>query len=181
MTIASQTAIPPCANEPELFEEVDPLASTPQPIDGMTERMAIAHRSCAGCPLLIDCLYHAVVEVDVSGFVACTTEADRADLRRRLGIEVVQSGLAPYGNIRPGGGPVSHEAVVAMRQSHPTDTCQQLADRLGCSTSTVKRHLRRAREESAQASSTQESLNRRVPTVDEVLDAFDDLATSRFT
>ena len=38
---------------------------------------ATAHRQCAGCPLMVECLYRAVVEMDVSGFVACTTESDR--------------------------------------------------------------------------------------------------------
>ncbi len=179
MTIAIENHVPPCAHEPDLFEEVAAAAAVgSSPVPAVTERLAVAHRSCAGCPMLVDCLYRAVVEVDVSGFVACTTESDRAEIRRQLGIDLVQSTSAPLGTARLGGGPVSHEAVVAARQSYPKDTCQQLAERLGCSTSTVKRHLRRAREEATQAEATR--VERRTPSVDEVLDAFDALETSQF-
>ena len=92
MTIAIESHVPPCAHEPDLFEEVAAAASVgASPVPAVTQRLADAHRSCAGCPMLVDCLYRAVVEVDVSGFVACTTEADRAEIRRQLGIELVQS------------------------------------------------------------------------------------------
>ena len=175
MTIAMEAAAPPCAHQPELFEEVAAVAAdTGSTLAPARELIAVARRSCAGCPMLVDCLYRAVVEVDVSGFVACTTEADRAAIRESLGIEVVQSTLAPFGSARLGGGPVSHEAVVAARQAHPNDTCQQLAERLGCSTSTVKRHLRRAREAAHEAERA-EPVQRRIPSVEEVLDAFDAL------
>lgn len=175
MTIAMEAAVPPCAHQPELFEEVAAVAAdTGSALAPARELIAVARRSCAGCPMLVDCLYRAVVEVDVSGFVACTTEADRAAIRESLGIEVTQSTLAPFGSARLGGGPVSHEAVVAARQAHPNDTCQQLAERLGCSTSTVKRHLRRARE-AADEAQLAEPVQRRIPSVEEVLDAFDAL------
>lgn len=175
MTIAMEAAAPPCAHQPELFEEVAAVAAdSTTPLAPARELIAVARRSCAGCPMLVDCLYRAVVEVDVSGFVACTTEADRATIRESLGIEVTQSTLAPFGSARLGGGPVSHEAVVAARQAHPNDTCQQLAERLGCSTSTVKRHLRRARE-AAHEAKLAAPVQRRIPSVEEVLDAFDAL------
>lgn len=175
MTIAMEAAAPPCAHQPELFEEVAAVAGdSTTPLAPARELIAVARRSCAGCPMLVDCLYRAVVEVDVSGFVACTTEADRATIRESLGIEVTQSTLAPFGSARLGGGPVSHEAVVAARQAHPNDTCQQLAERLGCSTSTVKRHLRRAREAAHEAERAA-PVQRRIPSVEEVLDAFDAL------
>lgn len=178
MTIVDDTTVPPCAFEPEIFEEIAAAASGAVPA-GAEGRLAVAHRSCAGCPMLVDCLYRAVVEFDVSGFVACTTEADRAVIRRQLGIEVTQPTTAPYGTARLGGGPVSHETVLATRQAYPKDTCQQLAERLGCSTSTIKRHLRRARE-AAQEPTPEPVAARRTPTVDEVLDAFDGLESSQF-
>ena len=124
---------------------------------------AAIHRQCAGCPLIVDCLYRAVVEVDVSGYVACTTESERALIRERLGIEVVRSTLTPYGAPRVGGGPVSHEAVLTSRQAYPKDTCQQLAERLGCSTSTIKRHLRREREQRAADASPDPTRSRSCP------------------
>lgn len=186
MTIAIDAISPPCATEPEVYH--DDVLQAPRSRRDMTasewraagEVRAEAHRRCAGCPMLVDCLYRAVVEVDVSGFAACTTETDRARIRRELGITVDHSPESPFGLPRVGGGPVSHEAVMAVRASHPDDTCQQLAERLGCSTSTIKRHLRRARQETALTvveSSTPST--RKLPSVDEVLDCFDRLESSR--
>lgn len=119
------------------------------------------------------CLYRAVVEVDVAGYVACTTEADRRTIRRDLGIEV-QLDVSAYGTARVGGGPVDHAEVIAARKAHPEDTCRQLAERLSCSTSTIKRHLRQEREgrgRSAVATLTK-------PSVADVLDRFDRLESS---
>mgnify|MGYP005984527995 CR=1 FL=1 len=172
--------LPPCAMAPEMYQD-DVLLSPPSRRDVTPERWreyvatrAAAHRRCAGCDVLDACLYRAVVEVDVSGFLACTSEAERRRMRRDLGIEV-QVDSSPYGTARVGGGPVDHEAVVGARKAHPDDTCRQLAERLGCSTSTVKRHLRQEREghgETAVVTSER-------PTVGDVLDAFDRLDTSR--
>lgn len=185
MTIANDVATPPCTREPVFRDER--LYAGANELDaasraGLGEILAQAHRRCAGCPMLVDCLYRAVVEVDVSGFAACTTEADRAAIRSRLGIVVDANPSGSYGPARLGTGPVSHDAVLAARTAHPKDTCQQLAERLGCSTSTIKRHLRRARAEAAEASAMAAVVAetpRRVPSVDEVLDAFDTLESSR--
>jgi hypothetical protein len=184
MTIVTEEFVPPCASTPEAYldENLDAAPSTLTAAE--RERVAAAkaaiHRQCAGCPILVDCLYRAVVEVDVSGYAACTTESERALIRERLGIEVVRSTLTPYGAPRVGGGPVSHEAVLTSRQAYPKDTCQQLAERLGCSTSTIKRHLRRDREQrAADASRPTPAEQAPAPTVDEVLDAFDALETAK--
>lgn len=181
MTILRDTYVPPCADTPEEYLD-ERLHSPPTRTDvtraeweHLIQQRATVHRNCAGCPFLVDCLYRAVVEVDVFGYAACTTEADRRLIRRKLGIEIVQSSDGSFSAPRTGAGPVDHEAVMTLRQSHPNDTCIQLAQRLGCSTSTVKRHLRRAREAHVHAEPTP----RRTPTVDEVLDVFDQLETSR--
>jgi hypothetical protein len=185
MTIVHDTYTPPCANSPETFldeslETASVTALSAAEREKLAATKAAIHRQCAGCPLLVDCLYRAVVEVDVSGYAACTTESERALIRERLGIEVVRSTLTPYGAPRVGGGPVSHEAVLTSRQAYPKDTCQQLAERLGCSTSTIKRHLRRDREQRAADSVRPDPATQVAPpTVDEVLDAFDALETSR--
>ncbi|MGH3456812.1 WhiB family transcriptional regulator [Aeromicrobium sp.] len=185
MTIVETTILPPCADSPEAYLD-ERLQTTSISTLNTAEReklraaRAAVHRQCAGCPLLVECLYRAVVEVDVSGYAACTTEAERALIRERLGIEVVQSTLTPYGAPRVGGGPVSHEAVLTARQAYPKDTCQQLAERLGCSTSTVKRHLRRDREQrAAEAARPDPTAQQSLPTIDEVLDAFDSLESSQ--
>lgn len=185
MTIVVDST-PPCAAVPEVYQD-ELLHSPPARTEitaaeweQLSRKRAEAHRQCAGCPLMIDCLYRAVVEVDVSGFVACTTERDRQEIRRQLGIEVQQVATTPYGPPRIGGGPVSHEAVMAARQAHPKDTCHQLAERLNCSTSTIKRHLRKAREESAPVAAAAAAARRQeIPTVEAVLDCFDQLESSR--
>ena len=182
MTIVDDTILPPCAQSPEAYLDESLQASVSTLNAAEREQLnatkAALHRQCAGCPLLVDCLYRAVVMVDVSGYAACTTESERALIRERLNIEVVRSTLTPYGAPRVGGGPVSHEAVLTSRQAYPKDTCQQLAERLGCSTSTIKRHLRRDREQRA-ADVIPEAAEQHLPTIDQVLDAFDSLEASQ--
>lgn len=172
--------LPPCAMAPEMFQD-EVLLSPPSRRDVTADewheyrsKRSIAHRRCAGCEVFDDCLYRAVVEVDVTGFLACTSEAERRRLRRDLGIEV-QIDTSPYGTARVGGGPVDHAEVIAARKAHPDETCRQLAERLDCSTSTIKRHLRQEREGRARtAVATMDQ-----PTMDQVLDAFDRLETAR--
>jgi hypothetical protein len=180
MTIVLDPVLPACADAPEQFLD-EHLQTAPSSVAEANELAAArekVQRACAACPLMVDCLYRAVVEVDVSGFVACTTEAERAKIRRSLGIDLAPAPLQSFGAPRVGGGPVNHEAVLAMRQTHPKDTCQQLAERLGCSMSTIKRHLRREREQQ-EAVTTPTVASQRTPSVDEVLDAFDTLETAK--
>jgi hypothetical protein len=184
MTIVLDVTTPPCAMEPDVYQD-EHLHNPPARHDVsraewnlLIAKRAAAHRRCAGCPLMISCLYRAVVEVDVSGFVACTTEVDRQTIRRQLGIEVQEPSMTPFGAPRVGGGPVSHEAVMTARHAYPKDTCQQLAERLECSTSTIKRHLRRDRDRKSQAAQANLALHH-LPTVDAVLDAFDLLECSQ--
>jgi hypothetical protein len=180
MTIVLDPVLPACVDAPEQFldERLQVAPTTKAEAVAQAAARAKVHRACAACPIMVDCLYRAVVEVDVSGYVACTTEAERADMRRALGIDVAPAPLMTFGAPRVGGGPVSHEAVLSMRQAHPKDTCQQLAERLGCSMSTIKRHLRREREQQATAQASVHQ-PQRVPTVEEVLDAFDALDTAQ--
>ena len=184
MTIVIDVTTPPCAMEPDVFHD-EHLHNPPARHEvsaaewrQLTAKRAAAHRQCAGCPLMITCLYRAVVEVDVSGFVACTTEDDRLTIRRHLGIEIQQPSMTPFGAPRVGGGPVSHEAVMTIRHAYPKDTCQQLAERLECSTSTIKRHLRRERDRKSEAARAAMTVHT-MPTVDDVLDAFDLLESSQ--
>jgi hypothetical protein len=185
MTAVVDVVAPPCATVPEVYQD-EQLHEPPSRTElsaadweRLSLKRASAHRQCAGCPMMVNCLYRAVVEVDVSGFVACTTEDDRAEIRRQLGIEIQQSSATPYGAARVGGGPVSHEAVMTARHAFPKDTCHQLAERLDCSTSTVKRHLRRAREQKLNPPPGPSTVVS-IPSVDAVLDCFDQLESSRF-
>lgn len=179
MIATPSRTLPPCASKPEVYQD-EQLLSPPSRSGASAEewrefqrKRAAAHRRCAGCEVFVECLYWAVVEVDVSGFLACTSEGERRRIRQALGITGPARGAitdAP----RSGTGPVDHETVMAARQAHPNETTRQLAQRLGCSMSTVKRHLRREREGTARR--TKQQLK---PTSNQVLDAFDQLSTSR--
>lgn len=177
-----KTNLPPCALHPEEYQD-EVLYSPPSRRDVTAEqwreyqaKKAAAHRRCAGCEVFVECLYHAVVEVDIAGFLACTTEADRRRMRRELGIHVELDTNA-YGTARVGGGPVDHEAVIAARRAHPDDTNRQLAERLGCSPSTIKRHLRKAREQAEEAPVVKVEVE--ALSTEDVLDAFDRLDSAK--
>jgi hypothetical protein len=109
------------------------------------ELVATAAAACGSCPLAASCLYRAVVEHDVAGFVAGTTPRQRAEIRRRLGVVVHPEDFDTLAGVVGGGRQVDHEEVLRLRAAHPDESLETLAGRLGCSLSTVKRHLRRER------------------------------------
>lgn len=130
---------------------------------------------CAKCPLRQSCLYDAVTRHDVSGFVAGTTPSQRRQIRNLLKVEVQPDDFDQMVGARATRRPVSHEEVLRLRSSHPNDSLDVLAMRLGCSLSTVKRHLRRARRgESPAAKPTKVP-----PTVEAVLAAFETVTAPR--
>lgn len=178
-------SLPSCALQPELFQDAA-LIDPPKPRDvsaaqwrDYLHKTEVARQRCASCPVLAECLYRAVVEVDVAGYLACTTQEQRELMRRDLGIAIDESeALALVG--RAGRGPVTHELVLETRAEHPEDTYQQLADRLGCSLSTIKRHLRRARREGRfDTTARSESGTAPQPTMSDVFDAFDRVDLAR--
>ena len=146
---------PACASVPEIFQ--DPLVEDP-PRGGLTRSdrdrqarlVASARATCGECPLRTACLYDAVVRHDVSGFVGGTTVRQRNEVRRRLGIVVDPEDLDTIAGVVGGARQIDHDEVLRLRRAHPDETLEQLAQRLGCSLSTVKRHLRRSRQEPAE-------------------------------
>lgn len=126
----------------------------------LTER---ARRLCAGCPMLQQCRYDAIVKHDVAGFVGGTTEAQRSEIRRLLKVKVSAENLDAFAGAFAPNRQVSQDEVVRLRKANPYETLDQLASRLGCSLSTVKRHLRRARLNTSQSSDEQ-----LLPTPDQV-------------
>ena len=102
-----------------------------------------AQAACRECPLIIDCLYRAVVEYDVAG----TTPPQRAQIRRRLGITVEPGDFDSLAGVTRRHRQVNHSEVVRLRNANPHESLEALAQRLGCSLSTVKRHLRRERRQ----------------------------------
>lgn len=162
-----------CIDQPALFQHElleDPSAARG---DGERRRRLVvlterARATCEGCPLFESCLYEAVVNHDVAGFVAGTTQAQRTLIRAELGVSVAKEDFDALAGLVRGGRQLNHEEVLRLRQANPHQSLEVLASRLGCSLSTVKRHMRRAR-----AAATSESPLAVVkPAMERVLAAF---------
>jgi transcription factor WhiB/sigma-70-like protein len=145
---------PACSAAPEVFQH--PLVEDP-PRGGLTRAdrdhqtrlVAQARATCGECPLRAACLYEAVVRHDVAGFVGGTTVRQRNEIRRRLGVVVEPEDLDTLAGVVGGARQIDHDEVLRLRRAYRQETLEQLAQRLGCSLSTVKRHLRRGRSEPA--------------------------------
>jgi hypothetical protein len=141
---------PRCAELASVFQ--NPLLEEPMSSDApvATRRqyqalVAQAEQTCLDCPLLARCLYAAVVDHDVAGYVGATTPAERARIRRALRVTVAAEDFDTLAGVTGGHRQVDHHEVVRLRHAHPDESLETLAHRLGCSLSTVKRHLRRER------------------------------------
>ena len=146
-----------CIDNPALFQHE--LLEDPSLARGDGERQRRltvltdqARATCADCPLFESCLYDAVVKHDIAGFVAGTTERQRSQIRSALGVSVEPEDLDTLAGVMRGGRQINHQEVLRLRQANPHESLETLALRLGCSLSTVKRHLRRAREASGEVS-----------------------------
>jgi Transcription factor WhiB len=177
---ASRSGVTACATDLDLYlhplleDPPTPATARPDVWEEYQALVARARRACSACALLVECMYKAVVQTDVSGYVGCTTPAERVRMRELLTVEVGAEELDQYAGTRASRQPVNHDDVVRMRAQHPDDSLETIAGRLGCSLSTVKRHLRRARTERAAGRPKVE-----LPSVDAVLDAFDEVVEIR--
>jgi hypothetical protein len=142
--------LPPCVELASVFQ--DPLLEEPLPGSAPTavrRRYATligqAEQACASCPMIRDCLYAAVVRHDVAGYVGGTTPEQRFRIRRALRINVAPEDLDTLAGVIGRHRQVGHDEVVRLRAAHPDESLETLAHRLGCSLSTVKRHLRHER------------------------------------
>ena len=149
----------------QLLEEPLPASAPPAVQRQRLALITTAQAACRDCPLIIDCLYCAVVEHDVAGYVAGTTPPQRAQIRRRLDITVEPEDFDTLAAVTRRHRQVNHEEVVRLRNANPHESLETLAQRLGCSLSTVKRHLRRERRKPTERTATSK------PTVAEVLTA----------
>jgi hypothetical protein len=143
---------PPCASAPEVFQ--DPLvedaprgALSGADRERQTRLLSRARATCEQCPLRTACLFDAVVRHDVAGVAGGTTARQRNEIRRRLGIVVDPEDLDTLAGVVGGAHRIDHDEVLRLRWANPDETLEQLARRLGCSLSTIKRHLRRERQE----------------------------------
>jgi hypothetical protein len=142
--------VPSCATLPRLFQ--DPLLEEPPttaaPVGERRRHQALvaeAQAVCHSCPLVAACLYRAVVEHDVTGYVAGTSARQRSEIRRRLAVVVPAEDFDTLAGVVGAHRQVDHAEVLRLRAAHPDESLDVLARRLGCSLSTVKRHLRRER------------------------------------
>ena len=172
-----------CATDLDLY--LDPMLEDPPTRSSVSvsrwreyeSLVSRARQACAACPLLDECLYKAIVQVDVSGYVGCTTPQERKAIRRLLDVSIDPDDLDTYAGTRAERQPIDHDTVLRARAAYPDDSLESLALRLECSLSTVKRHLRRARK-AADAGEPDRS-SRELPTLDEVFDAFDEVVDTR--
>lgn len=154
MTVSVSDRTVGCADHEDVYHhpllEADPgRAASPEQRRVRTALTRRAAAICGGCPHLESCLYRAVVEHDVAGFVAGTTEVQRRRMRSLLALTVRPDDLDVLAGAPSVGHQVNHVEIVRLRAQNPHMSLDTIAQRLGCSLSTVKRHLRRARAEAA--------------------------------
>lgn len=124
-----------------------------------------AAKLCGECPLQTACLTDAVTKFEVSGFVAGTTHRQRQEIRKRLGIEVADDDLDTWAGVSSSRS-YDAEEILRLRQANPNEPLKFIAARMGCSISTVKRHLRRMAREDVTPVAKQE---RELPSTAEVM------------
>ncbi len=144
-------SVPACTTLADLFQhrllEDPPAASA---LSASERRLtaaltARAAQACEGCPLKAQCLHDAIVQHDVAGYVAGTTLRERNQLRKQLRVRVESEDLDTLAGVVNAHRQVNHEEVLRLRRANPDESLDSIAHRLGCSLSTVKRHLRKAR------------------------------------
>jgi hypothetical protein len=179
MTVASTRPPPPpaCTAATEVFCNPlleEPLTSSASSAQRQARAVLVAQASetCQSCPLFATCLYDAVVDHDVYGFVAGTTARQRQEIRHDLGVTVEPDDFDTLAGVTAPNRKINHDEVVRLRTVNPNESLESIAQRLGCSLSTVKRHLRR--ERSGVVPTRQECTR---PTLEEVLDGYDSVAS----
>ncbi|MCI1749661.1 MAG: sigma-70 region 4 domain-containing protein [Acidipropionibacterium sp.] len=145
------SSIPPCATLTEVFQhpflEEDATPRSAEQRRLHTNLTARATDVCMNCPYFEDCLETSISEHDVAGFVAGTTSRQRTRIRGLLHVRVQPDDMDALVGILSSGRQIATHDVVRLRRSHPGEPLDFIAQSLGCSLSTVKRHLRRARTE----------------------------------
>lgn len=161
-----------CVENDDVFQNT--LLEEPATVQTTTDRrrqqilLNRAEDLCLDCPVMINCLYRAVVEYDVAGFCAGTTARQRQEMRKILGIHVEPENLDSFAGVSSTH-QIDHDEVLRLRRSDPTASLESIAQQLGCSLSTVKRHLRKARR-GEQVGRPKVSVV--PPSIEQVLDAY---------
>lgn len=129
-----------------------------------------AEAMCAGCPLLANCLNDAITKFDVAGFVAGTTKRQRQEIRTRLGVYVAPEDFDTFAGVNSGRQFDRYE-IHRMRTANPDQPLSAIAAKVGCSISTVKRHLRRIEREGGVPRPSEKKL----PSISEVVAVANDV------
>lgn len=170
--------LPPCVKASNVFQH-PLLEECRTPTTGSERReqamlRSQAERLCADCPFLAQCLSDAVAKHDVLGFVAGTTKRQRQELRVRLGINVEAEDLDVYAGVNSGR-QYDGQEIQRLRAANPDQPLSAIAQKLGCSVSTVKRHLRRIEDNEIAPA---EVIVRELPSPEVVLETFLDMKHS---
>jgi hypothetical protein len=178
MTVAMTHPSPSCIAATDVFcnpllEEPLPSSASGAQRQARTVLMARATETCNNCPLFSTCLYDAVVNHDVYGFVAGTTARQRHEIRAELEVSVEPDDFDTLAGVTSPNRQIDHDEVLRLRTANPHESLESIAQRLGCSLSTVKRHLRRARN--GEVPAREECTP---PTLEEVLDVYDAIVRS---
>ena len=171
--LPSTTSTPACLDATDIFQNPmleEPPASTASAAVRREYSTLVreAEKVCASCPLVQQCLFDAVVKHDVSGMCAGTTRKERNEIRARLGVTVAPEDFDTLAGATARHRQVDHEEVVRLRRANPHESLEMLAHRLGCSLSTVKRHLRKARSQTTVTPIRKKA----TPTMAQVIEAF---------
>lgn len=149
MTV-KETQTTPCVEFSNIY--LHPLLDESQSVSTQANRReqamlrTQADKMCASCPLLAACLTDAVTKFDVAGFAAGTTRRQRQEIRSRLGISLDDDDFDSYAGVSSGR-QFDRAEIHRLRMANPTEPLSAIAARVGCSVSTVKRHLRRIEAE----------------------------------
>ncbi|WP_185975742.1 WhiB family transcriptional regulator [Tessaracoccus rhinocerotis] len=150
MTVDTNQQITACVEFSNIF--LHPLLDESQGVSNQANRReqamlrTQAEKMCAQCPLQAQCLTDAVTKFDVSGFVAGTTKRQRQEIRARLGVNLADDDFDSYAGVTSGR-QFDRAEIHRLRMANPTEPLSAIAARVGCSVSTVKRHLRRIERE----------------------------------
>ena len=165
-----------CVTHSSLFQDPALEEAIPAPNGARAQLHNRAAAVCASCPLVKGCLYDAVVRYDVAGFVAGTTARERRSIRASLGITVESENLDTLAGVTATSHRVDRDEVLRLRRADPTASLESIAQQLGCSLSTVKRHLRKARRGEPVG---RPKVTVVPPSVEQVLDAYRQVVANR--
>lgn len=150
MTVIDESQVTPCVEFSNIY--LHPLLDESQTVSTQANRREQAmlrnqaEKMCSECPIRAQCLTNAVTKFDVSGFVAGTTKRQRQEIRGRLGINLDDDDFDAYAGVNSGR-QFDRAEIHRLRMANPTEPLSAIAARVGCSVSTVKRHLRRIERE----------------------------------